>query len=303
MSRFFFVLIMLMMTSGTVPRFAFATANDNDLHTHVQAELQHIAALIERGDTAGARLYLSASSIITSVMVWDIQGERQYPTSEQLLHVLDQPVIDAEKRLRALVESANPWRAEKVDISGAEVFYCFRTQQLVCALINIGQLANQFSITPEQISQQLLHYDSQPPHRTWFVVGLMTLAILLAFAYYLHRLRFSQAQASEATHKETGFSLGDLTVFPRQLRVIRQGAEIDITERDLKLLQHFASHPDEVITKQELYDAAWGREFMPSSRALEQHIITLRNKLDPQKDQPQVIETVHGQGYRFSPSK
>ena len=54
-----------------------------------------------------------------------------------------------------------------------------------------------------------------------------------------------------------------------------------------------------VVTKDELYDAGWGRDFMPNSRALDQHMINLRRKLDPDKTRPVLIETVHGIGYRL----
>jgi len=54
----------------------------------------------------------------------------------------------------------------------------------------------------------------------------------------------------------------------------------------------------EVISKDQLYSAGWGRDFMPNSRALEQHIMVLRRKLDPDKKRQVLIETIHGQGYK-----
>ena len=299
MSRFNIVLAIFVTMLEIAPRLALASPNDTEVNEYLQSELQHIATLNERSDVAGTRLYISGSPVINSAIIWQADGKQRYPATAQVLHVLDQPVIAAEKRLKALAELALPWRAEKVDASGAELFYCYRTQQIICALLNVEQLAAVFSVSPDELNQQLTLADTEVPNRTWVVAALAILVISVSGVLFLRRQQ--PAKATQTFSQETGFRLGDLTIYPKQLRALRQDLAIDLTDRDVKLLQHFANHPCEVITKQALYDAVWGREFMPNSRALEQHIITLRKKLDPEKKLPTVIETVHGQGYRFSP--
>ena len=299
MSRFNIVLAIFVTMLEIAPRLALASPNDTEVNEYLQTELQHITTLSERSDVAGTRLYISASPVINSAIIWQADGKQRYPATAQVLHVMDQPVIAAEKRLKALAELAHPWRAEKADASGAELFYCYRTQQIICALLNVEQLAAVFSVSPDELNQQLTLADTEVPNRTWVVAALAILVISVSGVLFLRRQQ--PAKATQTFSQETGFRLGDLTIYPKQLRALRQDLAIDLTDRDVKLLRHFASHPCEVITKQELYDAAWGREFIPNSRALEQHIITLRKKLDPEKKLPPVIETVHGQGYRFSP--
>ena len=299
MSRFNIVLAIFVTMLEIAPRLALASPNDTEVNEYLQTELQHITTLSERSDVAGTRLYISASPVINSAIIWQTDGRQRYPVTEQVLHVLDQPVIAAEKRLKALAELARPWRAEKADASGAELFYCYRTQQIICALLNVEQLAAVFSVSPDELNQQLTLADTEVLNRTWVVAALAILVISVSGVLFWRRQQ--PAKATQSLSQETGFRLGDLTIYPKQLRALRQDLAIDLTDRDVKLLRHFASHPCEVITKQELYDAAWGREFIPNSRALEQHIITLRKKLDPEKKLPTVIETVHGQGYRFSP--
>ena len=299
MSRLIIVLAVFVTMLEIAPRHALASPKDTEINGYLQNELQHIATLNERSDVAGTRLYISASPVINSAIIWQADGKQRYPATAQVLHVMDQPVIAAEKRLKALAELALPWRAEKVDASGAELFYCYRTQQIICALLNVEQLAAVFSVSPDELNQQLTLADTEVPNRTWVVAALAILVISVSGVLFLRRQQ--PAKATQTFSQETGFRLGDLTIYPKQLRALRKDLAIDLTDRDVKLLWHFASHPCEVITKQELYDAAWGREFIPNSRALEQHIITLRKKLDPEKKLPTVIETVHGQGYRFSP--
>ena len=299
MSRFNIVLAIFVTMLEIAPRLALASPNDTEVNEYLQSELQHIATLNERSDVAGTRLYISGSPVINSAIIWQADGKQRYPATAQVLHVMDQPVIAAEKRLKALAELAHPWRAEKADASGAELFYCYRTQQIICALLNVEQLAAVFSVSPDELNQQLTLADTEVLNRTWVVAALAILVISVSGVLFWRRQQ--PAKATQSLSQETGFRLGDLTIYPKQLRALRQDLAIDLTDRDVKLLWHFASHPCEVITKQELYDAAWGREFIPNSRALEQHIITLRKKLDPEKKLPTVIETVHGQGYRFSP--
>lgn len=302
MSRFILVLALFVAMLEIAPQLALASPNNTEVNEYLQSELQHIATLNERSDVAGTRMYISASPVINSAIIWQADGEQRYPATAQVLHVLDQPVIAAQKRLKALAELARPWRAEKADASGAELFYCYRTQQIICALLSVEQLATLFSVSPDEINQQLAPADTEVSNHNWVTWGVVALAILgISAGSVLFSRRQQPAKATQTRHQEAGFRLGDLTIYPKQLRAMRQDLAIDLTDRDVKLLQHFANHPCEVITKQALYDAVWGREFMPNSRALEQHIITLRKKLDPEKKLPTVIETVHGQGYRFSP--
>ena len=88
-------------------------------------------------------------------------------------------------------------------------------------------------------------------------------------------------------------------IIPERHTAIRDSLEVSLTPRDLKLLTILEERNGAVVTKDELYDAGWGRDYMPNSRALDQHMINLRRKLDPDKSRPVLIETVHGVGYRL----
>jgi DNA-binding response OmpR family regulator len=95
------------------------------------------------------------------------------------------------------------------------------------------------------------------------------------------------------------FSLGDLQVFPRELRALRGDEEISLSLRDLKILQLFHDQPGQVITRDQLYDHAWGMDYFPNSRSLDQHISQLRKKIEPDPVTPTIIKTIHGAGYRY----
>ena len=97
MSRFNIVLAIFVTMLEIAPRLALASPNDTEVNEYLQSELQHIATLNERSDVAGTRLYISGSPVINSAIIWQADGKQRYPATAQVLHVMDQPVISAQK--------------------------------------------------------------------------------------------------------------------------------------------------------------------------------------------------------------
>ena len=95
------------------------------------------------------------------------------------------------------------------------------------------------------------------------------------------------------------FELGDLMVHPRELRARRADLVIELSLRDVKLLQAFHERPGQVLDRFTLYDVGWGEDYFPNSRSLDQHISQLRKRIERDPSQPSIIRTVHGAGYRF----
>ncbi len=95
------------------------------------------------------------------------------------------------------------------------------------------------------------------------------------------------------------FQMADLRVLPAQLRAERDGEKIDLSLRDMRILQLLYRNPGRVLSRDELFDACWGRHYLPSSRTLDQHISKLRKAVELDAKAPRIIVTVHGAGYRF----
>jgi DNA-binding response OmpR family regulator len=117
----------------------------------------------------------------------------------------------------------------------------------------------------------------------------MTFFMLLALLFLYTYWRFGTADMPD----------DQLVLVPEKHSARRGRLEVALTPRDLQLLVFLKEKQGNVATKDELYDAGWGRDFMPNSRALDQHIINLRKKLDPDKSRLPIIETVRGVGYRL----
>lgn len=77
------------------------------------------------------------------------------------------------------------------------------------------------------------------------------------------------------------------------------GPAVPLTARELKLIEVFAAHPDEVLSRDALLNAGWGVDYFGTTRTLDQHVAQLRKKVEPNAEHPSVIVTVHGVGYRY----
>jgi DNA-binding response OmpR family regulator len=107
------------------------------------------------------------------------------------------------------------------------------------------------------------------------------------------------ARGLPATRVDDSFQMADLRVLPAQLRAERGGHRIDLSLRDMRILQLLHRNPGRVLSRDELFDECWGRHYLPSSRTLDQHISKLRKAVELDAKDPRIIVTVHGVGYRF----
>lgn len=94
--------------------------------------------------------------------------------------------------------------------------------------------------------------------------------------------------------------IGRLQVFPAQRRVTVDGREVSLTPKEFEILCLLLNHPGSVLSRSQIQDRVWGMEYLGETRTVDVHIRTLRQKLGPCGE---MIETVRGVGYRFSPSE
>lgn len=108
-----------------------------------------------------------------------------------------------------------------------------------------------------------------------------------------------------ATEKNTleQFQLGDLTVYTNELRAQRLSETFELSVRDVKILRLLYEQSGKVVDRDTLFNRGWGRDYLPSSRTLDQHISKLRKLIETDPRQPSIIKTVHGVGYRFDPER
>lgn len=93
----------------------------------------------------------------------------------------------------------------------------------------------------------------------------------------------------------------DVFVDFARMAVTRGGAPVSLTPQEFKLLKYFAQNPERVISRDQLLSDVWGYESYPSTRTVDSHILTLRQKLERVPASPVHFITVHGAGYKFVP--
>jgi DNA-binding response OmpR family regulator len=99
--------------------------------------------------------------------------------------------------------------------------------------------------------------------------------------------------------EEPPIERGPLRVEPASRRVFLDGEEISLTQREFDLLAYLVGHPGRVFSRDQLMEAVWGETFFNDTSTVTVHIRRLRAKLGDDADEPRLIETVWGVGYRF----
>ena len=104
---------------------------------------------------------------------------------------------------------------------------------------------------------------------------------------------------SAAKASPESFTMEDIEVFPAQLRARRGPDTIELSMRDIRILELFYCNKGRVLDRNTIYNKAWEVDFFPNSRTLDQHISQLRKRIELDPAHPKIIRTVHGAGYRF----
>ena len=118
----------------------------------------------------------------------------------------------------------------------------------------------------------------------------------------MRRTSSPQQAVSQVTAKAISrevLTFGDARVDFTSMEATRGGKAITLTTQEFKLLKYLASSPGRVISREELLNEVWGYQNYPSTRTVDNHILRLRQKLEPDPASPRFLLTMHGAGYKF----
>jgi len=82
-------------------------------------------------------------------------------------------------------------------------------------------------------------------------------------------------------------------------RVFVRGEEIALTAKEYDILRMLAEHPGRVYTKAQIYEHIWGEDAFGDLSTVQVHVRRLRTKIEQRPDEPELLTTVWGIGYRF----
>ena len=113
----------------------------------------------------------------------------------------------------------------------------------------------------------------------------------------------SSAAFLNRSRKEKPVRFGEVSVDLESMEVRRSNRPVNLTAMEFKVLKYFVANPNRVISRDDLLDQVWGYNNYPCTRTVDNHILRLRQKLEPDFGTPVYFRTVHGIGYKFTPPK
>lgn len=117
----------------------------------------------------------------------------------------------------------------------------------------------------------------------------------------LRRVRCAPAPTRAPGGAVLGFAEWKLDLDRRRLEA-PDGVVVDLSAGEFDLLVAFAEHPQRVLSRDQLLDMARGREAVPFDRSIDVQVSRLRHKIERNPKEPELIKTVRGGGYLFTPS-
>lgn len=113
------------------------------------------------------------------------------------------------------------------------------------------------------------------------------------------RALLRRAQLREHGQQTSALNLGEVRIdFARQ-QAWRKNRELHLTSKEFAALRLLADSDGETVSRDRFLDVVWGYTSFPTTRTVDNHIATLRKKIETDPAEPRWIKTVHGIGYRL----
>ena len=113
------------------------------------------------------------------------------------------------------------------------------------------------------------------------------------------RIRAALRRGAAPTELSDVYRFGDIEVDAGRCEVRRGGAVVETTATEFKLLAAFIRNRGRVLSREKLLDQAWGEGTFLTDRVVDNHIVALRRKIEPDAAEPKYLVSVRGVGYRF----
>jgi two-component system alkaline phosphatase synthesis response regulator PhoP len=91
--------------------------------------------------------------------------------------------------------------------------------------------------------------------------------------------------------RDYSFTMDELRVVPAELRAYRDDQPIDLSLRDISILELLYNNRGRVVDRDTFFDECWGVDYYPASRTLDQHVSQLRKRIEKDPAKPGIIST------------
>ena len=113
------------------------------------------------------------------------------------------------------------------------------------------------------------------------------------------RARVKAALRRTAEDELQAYRFGDSEVDFARCELRRSGKTVELTALEFKLLAAFIRSRGRLLSRGQLLDLVWGRETFVTDRVVDNHVVALRKKIEPEHSRPRYLLSVRGMGYRF----
>jgi DNA-binding response OmpR family regulator len=115
----------------------------------------------------------------------------------------------------------------------------------------------------------------------------------------LARIRALLRRAERNAAVATSIAFGDVTIDFQRQTCTRDGSRIELTAKEFGMLKLLAEHPGEPVSRERFLEVVWAYNAYPTTRTVDNQILSLRAKLEREPASPRHLLTVHGVGYRL----
>jgi two-component system OmpR family response regulator len=114
----------------------------------------------------------------------------------------------------------------------------------------------------------------------------------------LARVR-ARMRSGERPEGKCNLSFGDITLDIARHAILKAGRPLELTPKEFDLLSYLAQNPGLVFSREQLLEKVWGYDYDGGTRTVDVHIRWLREKVEPDPENPRHLVTIRGTGYKL----
>jgi DNA-binding response OmpR family regulator len=115
----------------------------------------------------------------------------------------------------------------------------------------------------------------------------------------LARVRAVLRRRFEAEHDISEYSFGDVYLDFKKMEATKRKRQLKMSAKEFEILKFFVKREGQVVTRNTLLDEVWGYDVYPTTRTVDNYILTVRKKIEDNPSRPKHLLTVHTAGYKF----
>ncbi len=115
----------------------------------------------------------------------------------------------------------------------------------------------------------------------------------------LARVKALLRRASSSAPKESAIAIGRLKIEFNTFQAFENGIEIRLSHKEFEILSYLYQNKNKVVSRYNLLEKVWGYDEQPTTRTVDNFVVRLRQKIEVNSNQPKIILTVHGLGYKM----